>query len=183
MEKTESVKSDKTTIGLFEAKQQGKKLANQFLAGETASLEPEFKKASTAEEQDALKLGCFEVFVSQITLPSIPEDVNRLEAVGKGLAALVPEKRFAQFYRQFLEAVSQYIEETAHFEEAIKRQYAPKLRQKEEELARRIGRQVKIDPFQDPEFVAFYNQNVNALRANYTPLVEKAQNQAREFFQ
>ena len=181
MERTESVKSDKTSIGLFEARQQGKKLANQYLAGTITSLE-EVLKAAPSEEQHALKQGCFEVFVSQITLPSIPEDVKRLEDTGKGLAVIISEKRFSQVYRQFLEAVSQYLQEAAQFEEAIKRQYAPKLRQKEEELARRIGRQVKIDPFQDPEFIAFYNQNVNALKANYTPLVEEVQEQARELF-
>ena len=182
MEKTESVKSDKTSIGLFEAKQKGKKLANQYLSGEISSIEEEIKKAASTEEQHALKQGCFEVFVTQITLPALPEDIKRLELTGKGLAAIIAEKRFPQIFRQFMEAITQYMQEAAHYEEAIKRQYAPKLRQKEEELARRIGRKVKIDPFQDPEFVAFYNQNVNALKANYTPLIEEVQKQARELF-
>jgi len=182
MEKTESVKSDKTSIGLFEAKQKGKKLANQYLSGEISSIEEEIKKAASTEEQHALKQGCFEVFVTQITLPALPEDIKRLELTGKGLAAIIAEKRFPQIFRQFMEAITQYMQEAAHYEEAIKRQYAPKLRQKEEELTRRIGRKVKIDPFQDPEFVAFYNQNVNALKANYTPLIEEVQKQARELF-
>ena len=182
MEKTENVKSDKTSIGLFEVKQQGKRLANQYLAGEISSVEGELKKSNSDEEKKSLKQGCFEVFVTQITLPAVPEDLKRLEAVGKGLATVISDKRFSMLYQQFMEAVSQYLQEASQYEEAIKRQYAPKLRQKEEEFARRFGRQVKIDPFQDPEFVAFYNQNINALKANYTSLAEEVQKQAKEFF-
>jgi hypothetical protein len=182
MEKTDGVKSDKTSIGLFEAKQQGKRIANQFLLGEVNSLEGEFKKAASSEEQHALKQGCFEVFVTQVTLPAVPEDLKRLEAVGKGLSAVIAGKEFSALYRQFMEAVSQYLEQAAQYEEAIKRQYAPKLRQKEEELSRRLGRAVRIDPFQDPEFINFYNQNMNALKANYSTLADQVQEQAKELF-
>ena len=182
MEKTESVKGDKTSIGLFEAKQKGKRLANQFLAGEIPSIEAAIKSAKE-EEQQSLKQGCFEVFVTQITLPGVQEDLKRLEAVGKGLAVIIGVKNFSMLYQQFLEAVTQYLKELAQYEEAIKRQYAPRLRQKEEELARRIGRQVKIDPFQDPEFVAFYNQNINALKANYSGMIDEVRKQAAEMFE
>jgi len=180
MERTENVKGDKTSISLFDAKQQGKRLANQFLAGEVPALEKEFKKAASKEEQRALKEGCFEVLVTQITLPGLPEDLKRLEAVGNGLSAVLENPRFSRLYQQFMAAVSQYLQEAARYEEAIRQQYAPKLRQKEEELARRFGRPIKLDPFQDPEFVAFYNQNINALKANYEAFIEEIQRQARE---
>jgi len=182
MERTEDVKGDKTSIGLFDAKQRGKRLANQFLEGETASLEAEFAGAGSDEERHALKQGCFEVFITQINLPAMPEDVKRLEAVGKGLAQIVENKRFAAQYKEFLDAAALFLKEAAKYDEAIRRQYAPKLRQKEEELGRRIGRKVKIDPFQDPEFVNFYNQNMNALRGQYQAIAEETQTQARDLF-
>jgi hypothetical protein len=183
MERTENVKGNKASIGLFDAKQRGKRLVNQYLAGEISSIEKEFKRAASKEEQHALKEGCFEVLVTQITLPSLPEDLKRLEAVGNGLSAVVENQRFSGLYQQFLKAVSQYLQEAARYEEAIKQQYAPKLRQKEDELARRFGRQIKLDPFQDPEFVAFYNQNINALKANYEAFIEEMRQQARELFE
>jgi hypothetical protein len=86
-------------------------------------------------------------------------------------------------YKQFREAVSQYLGEMTQYDEAIRRQYAPKLRQKEEELARRYGRAVKIDPLQDPEFLAFYNQNMNALKGNYQALVDQVREQATGLFE
>ena len=45
-----------------------------------------------------------------------------------------------------------------------------------------MGRQVRIDPFQDPEFVAFYNQHMNSLKANYEAIIEQIREQAVELF-
>ncbi|MDR2181798.1 MAG: hypothetical protein LBN92_03865, partial [Treponema sp.] len=89
---------------------------------------------------------------------------------------------FSAIFQQFIAAVSGYLGEAARYEEAIRQQYAPKLRQKEEDLARRFGRQVKLDPFQDPEFVAFYNQNMNALKGNYETMAQQVQAEARRLF-
>jgi hypothetical protein len=176
IERTESVKSDKTGIEQFGAKQQGKRLANEYL-NEGASLEEGIKKCPK-NQQAAFRQGIFDVLTAQITLPASTDEVKRIEAAGKGLQTVIGDHRFNGIYKQFLQAASQYLDETAQYEEAIKRQYAPKLRQKEEELARRLGRQVKLDPFQDPEFVAFYNQNMSALKANYQGMADQVREQA-----
>ncbi|MDR2070257.1 MAG: hypothetical protein LBP81_02420 [Treponema sp.] len=175
LERTESVKSDKTGIEQFETRQQGKRLANEFLAG-SASLEDRIKKCPK-DQQAALKQGIFDVLNAQITLPSVREDIKRLETIGKGLQTIIGDLRFASLYKQFTQAMVQYLDDAAKYEEAIKRQYAPKLRQKEEDLARRIGRQVRLDPFQDPEFVAFYNQNMAALKSNYQSMADQIREQ------
>jgi hypothetical protein len=45
-----------------------------------------------------------------------------------------------------------------------------------------MGRQVKIDPFQDPEFAAFFNQNMNALKGNYQAMVDEVRGEAVRLF-
>jgi hypothetical protein len=182
LEKTESVKSDKGSIGQFEAKQKGKRLGNSFLAGEAKSLEDEFKKAPK-DELESLKQGAFEVLLAQLTLPSSEEDLPRIETVGKGLEAVLKDSKFSVLLKQLSQAMKQYLGETAQYEEAIKRQYAPKLRQKEEELSRRTGRQIQLDPFQDPEFVGFYNQNMNQLKANYQAAIDQVKEEASRLFE
>ncbi|MDR2313439.1 MAG: hypothetical protein LBE02_02785 [Spirochaetaceae bacterium] len=193
MEKTEAVKGDRASIDLYAARQQGKRLANRYLAGEISSLgggekskegtqKDRSQNDTPPEEDKAIRRGCFDVFISQITLPVVPEDLKRLETLGRGLAEIIGHRGFSQLYQQYLSAVSQYLNEAAQYEEAVKRQYAPKLRQKEEDLARRIGRHIKLDPFQDPEFVAFYTQNMNALKANYEGLADQVREQARLLF-
>ncbi|MDR2257637.1 MAG: hypothetical protein LBE14_00655 [Treponema sp.] len=181
LERTESVKSDKASIDLYDAKQRGKKLANEFLADPDIKLEEEFKKAPK-DQAASLKQGVFDVLISQIALPGSPEDAPRVEAAGKGLQKVIDNSRFAALYKQMTQAVSQYLDQAAQYEEAIRRQYAPKLRQKEEELSRRVGREVRIDPFQDPEFIAFFNQNINALKGNYEAVLNKVREEAVRLF-
>jgi hypothetical protein len=181
MERTESVKSDKATIEQYDAKQRGKKLANEFLADPGINLEEEFKKAP-GDQLASFKQGLFDVLAAQITLPVTPEDKKRVEAAGKGLQTVIGGGRFASMYKQLIQAVSQYLDQAAQYEEAIQRQYAPKLRQKEEELSRRMGREVRIDPFQDPEFIAFYNQNINALKGNYEAPINQFREEAIRLF-
>jgi hypothetical protein len=181
LERTESVKSDKTGIEQFEARQQGKRLANEFLAGDV-SLDEGIKKCPK-DQQIAFRQGIFDVLITQVNLPIVKDDEKKLETVGKGLQTIIGDHRFNALYKQFTQAMSQYLDEAAQYEEAIKRQYAPKLRQKEEELARRLGRQVRIDPFQDPEFIAFYNQNMTALKTNYQGLIAQVREQASMLFE
>ena len=181
LERTESVKSDKGSIEQFEAKQKGKKLANQFIDGSVKSLEEEIKKVPP-EEKESLRQGIFDVLVSQITLPLAKDDMTRIEAASQGLCAIVGGKRFAEISRQFVQIMNQFLDEAARFEEAIKKQYAPKLRQKEEELSRRMGRSIKLDPFHDPEFAAFFNQNITALRTNYQAAVDQTREEAQNLF-
>ena len=181
LERTSKVKSDKTSIDQFEAKQKGKKLANEFLEGTVKSLEEEIKK-ETGEIQAYIKQGVFDVLISQINLPAVKDDLKRIEAVGKGLDIVIGGKSFKEIVRQLIQILNQYLDEAAQYEQAVKRQYAPKLRQKEEELSRRLGREVRIDPFQDPEFVAFYTQNMNALKANYQAAIDQFRQEARRLF-
>ena len=182
LERTDSVKSDKSSIGQFEAKQRGKKLANEFLNGTVKSLGDEIKKVQK-DEQSSLKQGLFDVLISQITLPVQKEDLKRIESACLALHAVIGGKHFGEIAKQLNQIMGQYIDESAKYEDAINRQYAPKLRHKEEELSRRTGRAVKLDPFQDPEFVAFYNQNMNTLRENYQAAVDQAREEAIELFE
>jgi len=181
LERTESVKTDKNGIGRFEAKQQGKRLANAFLedhSGDPAKNITNELKKYPKEQQESLKQGFFDVLVPQISLPVSAEDMPRIEAVGKGLRFLMKDGNFAEMFKQLVQLFSRYLEETARYDQAIRQQYAPKLRQKEEEISRRLGREVRLDPFQDPEFVSFYNQNINALKANYQAAADQVREEA-----
>jgi hypothetical protein len=182
LERTESVKGDRSSIDQFEAKQRGKKLANAFLENPGDGLEGELKKCPK-EELGALKQGIFDLLVTQINLPVVKEDQGRIEAVGRGLQAVMGDGRFAALYKQFLQAAVQYLNEIARYDEALRQQYAPKLRQKEEELSRRLGRELKLDPFQDPEFVKMYTQTMNALKENYQGMVDQVREQATLLFE
>jgi hypothetical protein len=184
LEKTENVKSDKSSIDQFEMKQKGKKLANAFLAGE-ADIQVALLEKTDGEQVISLKQGIFDVLVTQIVLPADKDDQKRLEKTGQGLAAVIADSKneFSAMYKELLQIAGKYVQEASRYDQVIRQQYAPKLRQKEEELSRRLGREVRIDPMQDPEFVAFYNQHMSALKGNYEPIVEQAREEARRMFE
>ena len=185
LERTEKVQGDKSSIGQFETKKRGKQLANAFLAGEpdsAVSLSEELKKAP-ANEKESLKQGIFDVLVTQISLPNKNEDESRLERLREGFSVIIKTKEFSAMFKQLVQICSQYIQEAAQYEQMVHKQYAPKLRKKEEEISRRLGREVRIDPFQDPEFNAFYKQHMNALKNNYQPVIEQAREEIRRMFE
>jgi hypothetical protein len=62
-------------------------------------------------------------------------------------------------------------------EQAIRNQWAPKLKEKERQLAAQLGQNVRIDPMSDPEFAEFYRKNIDAMRKNYANALEEAKNQ------
>jgi hypothetical protein len=181
LERTCSVKVDKNSINQFELKQQGKKAASQFLENPETSLLTEIEKY-TEEDRQSIKQGMFDLLVSQITLPSDKDALHRIAAAGKGLEEIIQKPEFSELREQLMGALNQYFQEGEHFEKLITQQYAPKLRQKEEELARRTGRPVKLDPFQDPEFIAFYNQNMTVLKDRYQSAIDQVRETANNLF-
>jgi len=180
LERTEAVKSDKIGIAQYEAKQKGKKLANDYLQGDI-DLAGEIKKSKDAD-RTSLKQGVFDILVTQINLPSSPESAQKAEKAIKGLESIIKSKVFSAMAGQLMQLFGQFLQESAQYEQAIRQQYSPKLRQKEEELSRRYGREVHLDPMQDPEFIAFYNQHMNALKGNYEQAVTQAREEARKMF-
>ncbi|MDR2658497.1 MAG: hypothetical protein LBC27_00700 [Spirochaetaceae bacterium] len=183
LERTEQIHGDKNSLEQHDAKQQGKKLANEYLEGDIspAALGTAVEKTPAAIKE-ALRQGLFDVFFARISLPQDDKDIKRLETLGKGLQVLIRNSGLPSLWKQFQTAAAHYIDEAAQYEEAIKRQYAPALRQKEEELSRRFGQDVRIDPFQDPEFLAFYKKNMDALKSNYEAIVQDAREQISNFF-
>ena len=182
LERTESVKSDKAGVEQFELKREGKKIAGAFLEDpEEHPIEPALKKYPK-DKLPSVRRGVFDILITQINLPSVSEDLKRLETVGRGLNAIVGDKKFAALFGQLAQALERYLGEADQYDKAIRQQFAPKLRQKEEEIARRTGRKLQIDPMQDPEFVAFYNQNMGALRERYQGAVDQVREQAGVLF-
>lgn len=182
LERTESVKSDKAGVEQYELRREGKKIAGAFLeAPEENSIDAALKRYSK-DKIGAVRRGVLDILVAQISLPSGRDELVRLDNVGKGLRSVVADKKFALLFQQLAQALDRYLSELDQYDKAIRQQFAPKLRQKEEEIARRTGRRIQIDPMQDPEFVQFYNQNMGALKERYQNAVDQVREQAVVLF-
>ncbi|TFG81847.1 MAG: hypothetical protein E4H20_08935 [Spirochaetales bacterium] len=180
MERTKDLKADPKAIASAEARQDGKRLAGEYLAN-PSEVDFSARFASIAKDRkEAAREGVFEVFTSRMQLPltatANPDaDLAPVEAGLKTLC-VVPfgEKRVGELFKQLAGFLSQYLDDAKKVDEAIRKQYAPRLKAKEQEMSARMGRAVRVDPMSDPDFAAFYKQNVGQMKAQYQDALDKA---------
>ena len=190
LEKTKGLKVDETSLALSEAKTDGRKTANLFIEDEEMDLAAKISTKSP-DLKDTFRRGVFEVLSGQIQLPSGPFDSEKFDRISKGLAALAKttplvdarggktpqgqaEKQILALMKQISAFLSKYLDEVKRVEQAIRTQWSPKLKEKQRQLSARMGQDVQIDPMSDPEFAAFYKQNVEGLKKNYSDALEQA---------
>jgi hypothetical protein len=186
LERTKDLKADEKALQSNATKVEGRKAAGRFLeeAGEidlaeaTRGIEPEYR--------EIFRKAAFEVLAGQIQLPTATFSPEKLVSIGMGLGELASatatkgpsgqgaDRKVAALVQQISAFLSKYLEDLKKVEQAIRTQWAPKLRDKERQLAARMGQEVRLDPMQDPDFSAFYKQNVENLRSSYSDALEKA---------
>jgi hypothetical protein len=193
LEKTKDMKVDPEAIEAAQLKADGKRSAGLFL-DDPASMDLAKKLAELPKDKRRhMKEGMLEVLSAQIQLPtSFDAATSKLDALAKGYTALcgdsgllggpigaamggaMAEKKIQALFQQLTAFFNQYIGDMKNIEQAIKKQWAPKLREKERQMAARMGQDVHLDPMMDPEFSAFYKQNVGAVRQQYEAALAKA---------
>jgi hypothetical protein len=189
LERSKDIKVDEAALEANELRIEGKKAAGRYL-DDPASESLDVKLAKFAKEKRSpVREGMFEVLASQIQLPINEASAAKLDALSSGFASLASsagsgplgsvssglvEKRVQALLQQLAGFFKQYLDDMKNVEQAIRKQWGPKLREKERQMAARMGQDVRIDPMSDPEFAAFYKQNVSAVRAQYQDALDKA---------
>ena len=180
LERTKDIKADPKALASLEAKQEGKRLAGECL-NNPEEMDFATRFAATAKERkEQIREGAFEVFIARIQLPitAIADPEMEMAPLAAGIKVLnttpFGEKKIQAIFDQLAGFLKQYLEDAKRVEEAIRKQYAPRLKQKEQEMSARMGRPVRIDPMNDPDFAAFYKQNVGQMRDQYQDALDKA---------
>lgn len=190
LERTKDLTVDEAALEARSLRQEGKKAAGKFLEDPESSELGAVLAAYAKDKRKPVREGMFDTLSSQLQLPSSDLSLEAFPALSKGFAALavspagsgilggvggaVAEKRIAALLQQLESFFKQYLEDMRNVEQAIRKQWGPKLREKERQLAQRMGQDVRLDPMTDPEFAAFYKQNVSAVRQQYLDALEKA---------
>ncbi len=189
LERSKDIKVDEAALEANALRVEGKKAAGRYLDDpESGSLADKLAQYSK-EKRNPVREGMFEVLASQIQLPSSEASVAKLDVLSAGFSALaagsgtgllggvgsaVADKRVQALVQQLAGFFKQYLDDMKNVEQAIRKQWGPKIREKERQMAARMGQDVRIDPMSDPEFAAFYKQNVSAARAQYQSALDKA---------
>ena len=174
LEKTEGIKSDKTALTAAEAKDEGKKLASSFFLDPKTDLAGALKNIPP-ERLSAVKEGIFSVILANLILPREEEDIKSLDPVIAALEILLKDKSHIKTLKtQLTGFYKQWLNDKKQLDENLRQQLGPILKQKEMQLARQLGRAVRIDPRTDPDYMKAYNKNMGQLESHYSGALAQA---------
>jgi hypothetical protein len=182
MENSKDIEANKELVEANRFRDEGRRLVSKLL--EDPSLD--VKQALKGFEKSQVgwvREGLIQSLLANIVLP-VDEFASRgTKRIGEAVAALVSDTRkISMIFSQLDGFFKEYVGERKRLAEAIERQYAPKLKKKEEEMSRQLGRQVKINPSADPEYQAMVRQYLSQLDAKYTDSLEGAKQEIRTVF-
>ncbi|MCF6335032.1 MAG: hypothetical protein L3J12_04765 [Spirochaetales bacterium] len=180
MERTRDVKSNPETIKINSLMKEGQKFASEFLF-EINSDKADLKKSLDNyknKDKETLISGLKKTFMSNIHLP---KDENYSELLGKietGLSLISKnDKSVSVMVEQIGQFYSQYLENKIQLIDALKQQYEPRLKQKEQEIASKYGQNVTLSPEQDSEFMEILKSNLGKLESQYNDSLSKAKDE------
>lgn len=173
LEKTAEIKSDPEAVRAHEAQVRGKRL----FASLRENPDLDVKKALKAEKKDErqwVRQGFFDVILANLTLPAGEQDLRTLDPIERGLLAVINDshgvKTLMEQIRQFFR---RYLDDRQQLMEGLRKQYEPRLREKERQLAQQYGRPVRLDPSSDPEFGKALQEHLGQLQGSYKNAYEQ----------
>ena len=102
------------------------------------------------------------------------------ETAGEPVEESTPESNpVTQLFIQLDQLYTQYLQSREQLLEMAKQQYAPHLKQKEEQMSRQMGKQVNLQPEQDPDFIKILEANYQKLEENFQEAVQGLRDQLR----
>ena len=180
LEKTADIHGDKTGADNRELKNAGKKAAGNFLStGDKSILE----KALAGQKDANITLiteGAISIFLASFRLPSQETDLTKLGPISNGLELLLPNKGLKEMVDQVSQIFSQYLADCEKLGKALEQQFMPRLRAKQQELSKRYGKNVPIDPSHDPEYMAALTKNQRMIDEKYDQVITQVRSQIRE---
>jgi Family of unknown function (DUF6657) len=170
MEKTKDVKIDPEAIKMENLLKEGRKFASEYLFTvnfDKKTLGTKLKSYSI-EQKKVFTEGLVKTFLSNIILPKNDTFEEQLHNIESGLCEISKSKKdITVMIEQIKQFFIQYLENRKQLIEAVKQQFAPKLMQKQQEMAERYGQEVTLSPEQDPEFIEILKANLLKMETQY----------------
>ncbi len=171
MERTRDVKIDPEAIKKENLLKEGRKFASEYLFTINFDKDKLGSKINSfsGEGKKAFTEGLVKTFLSNIILPKNDTYEEQLQNIESGLCEISKNKKdITVMIEQIKQFFIQYIENRKQLIEAVKQQYAPKLMQKQKEMAAQYGHEVTLSPEQDPEFMEILKSNILKMETQYS---------------
>ncbi len=103
--------------------------------------------------------------------------------MGLSACLVTPDRRLLKsIFTQLESFFEEYMGEKDRLRESLVQQYTPRLRQKEEELSKKMGGPINIDVNSDPEFVSLLRKALSQLDDRYQGVLNQAKDQLSSSF-
>jgi hypothetical protein len=182
MEKTRGIEGNKEIVETNRLKEEGKKLVSKLLDDPSFNLK-EALKAFDKDRLPSVREGFIQSLLSNLVLPIDEVAMMRNRRIGQALNTAVSDaKRLSMMFSQLEHFFKEFMDERMRLLENVERQYAPKLKKKEEDLSRQLGRPVRINPSTDPEFQGIIRQYLGKLNAKYEEVLAGAKEEIKTIF-
>lgn len=182
LERTKDVQADPENLQASGFVTAGKRLVSQYLNDPEFSLARNIRKHD-GKERNWLSQGVFDALSSNLALPSDEYGIKRNRRAMEGFSAVLRDQRRLRIMGQQIEQFfAEYFQERQQLKQNVDRQYGPRLQQKEEELARRTGTRVRLDPATDPEYVQLLRQQMALLEDRYGNVLQQVKQELSSMF-
>jgi hypothetical protein len=183
MENAKDIEGNKELVEANRLRDEGKKLVSKVLEDPAFDLKG-ILKGWDARQGRFVREGLVQSLLANLVLPLDELGMKDTKRLGDAVATAVSDTRkVGMIFSQLDGFFKEYLGERKRLAEAVEKQYAPKMRKKEEELSRQMGRPVKINPASDPEFQIMVRTYLSQLDEKYGEVLEGAKQEIRGIFE
>ena len=167
LERTREVEGNKEAVEADKCRTEGKMVISKFLDDASVNIKESLAPLGQ-KKQKWMKEGMVQVLLANLILPQDQSGAKKMRQVGEAFHSFIKNaKLLGKMFSQLESFFEEYLEEKDRYREAVDKQYAPRLRQKEEELSQKMGQNVHIDINNDPEYVAMLRRTLVSLEDKY----------------
>lgn len=182
MENSKGIEGNKELVEQNRLRDEGRKLASKILEDPAFDLKGALKGYEVKLVRN-VKEGLLQSLLANLVLPLDEFAMKDTKRLGEAVSAIVSDtKKIAMIFSQLEGFFKEYTAERKRVVDAVEKQYAPKLKKKEEDLSRQMGRPVRINPAADPEFQSIIRQYLSQLDAKYGDALDGAKEEIRTAF-
>ncbi len=182
LENSKGIEANKELVEQNRLRDEGKRLVSKIMEDPAFDVKAALK-AYDAAQVKLVKEGLLQSLLANLVLPLDDFSMKDTKRLGDAVGAIVTDTRkVSMIFSQLDGFFKEYVGERNRLVEAVEKQYGPKLKKKEEELSRQMGRPVKINPAADPEFQSIVRQYLAQLDAKYGEALDGAKEEIRAVF-
>jgi hypothetical protein len=179
MDNAKGIEGNKELVEANRLRDEGKRMVSKILDIEPFDVK-EALKPYDKRQLAWVREGLVQSLLANLVLPLDELSLKSNKKLGEAMAAMSSDSRkVLTIFSQLENFFREYVGERKRVVDAVEKQYAPKLRKKEEELSRQMGRPVKVNPAADPEFQALVRQYLSQLDLKYNEVLDGAKEEIR----